>query len=79
VLQMFNKCNEIDREKFSETVIDLLVQLKEFSENSDELYQQMKQVSHLTLRKQYRKLNRRWQPPNNLALESIKLILSISI
>ena len=44
---MFNKCNDIDREKFSETVIDLLVQLKEFSENSDELYQQMKQVSHL--------------------------------
>jgi len=50
VLSMFNRCNESDKERFIETVLDLLVQLKEFAENSDIFYQQQKDVSSLNIR-----------------------------
>lgn len=36
VLNMFTRCN--DKEKFIETIIDLLVSLKEFAETNDDFY-----------------------------------------
>lgn len=44
---MFTRCNE--REKFIETIIDLLVSLKEFAETSDDFYNKHKEVSLITL------------------------------
>ena len=43
VLNMFNKSG--DYENFVQEVRDLLIQLKEFAQNQDELYQPQKEVS----------------------------------
>ena len=43
VINMFNRCNE--RENFMTTLRDLLVSLKEFAEDQDQLYQGEKEVS----------------------------------
>lgn len=57
ILNMFTRCNEKD--KFIETIIDLLVSLKEFAETNDDFYNQQKQVRVLTFRLRCRRQVRR--------------------